>query len=164
MLNKQLKLNINRDVWINSLEIFLASLFFYCLHHVAQPIVSQTSWTKNSKKLCSSTSKGHAAYWEINILSISLGWKKNERASHHRHIFLTLVLLKMPFKRIEVFLSKKYYLQQFLTIFPKKKSDSAKKPLNSGGKDFFEMISFGKHFRANLPPLTNFEKVKIFFE
>ena len=96
---------------------------------------------------------------------ISIGKKTKRSACYHWQIFRPPILLKVPSKRMKKFFSEKYYRQQILTLFSKFENcpDFGKKPSVQVGKThFYEIISFGAHSTANLPPSTILEKIKFF--
>ena len=74
---------------------------------------------------------------------------KNKAATHHRHIFCFLTLLKIPFRRIKLFLSRKNTI-----LFPNSKFyDFCKKPsIQVQKRHFYEIISMDTHSTANSPP------------
>ena len=104
--------------------------------------------------------------WFLQVInSSSIKWLKNKTAGHHWHIFCPPFLLRDTFQKDESVLSKKYYLQQILIIFPNLKFLFfwfLQKTLNSGGKKTFLWNNIWYVFYSKFATFTNFVKIQFF--
>ena len=90
----------------------------------------------------------------------------NKTADHHRHIFNPPNMQKIPFRRMKAFVFQNILSSENFDNFPKIKFYwFLQKPSIYLKKRYFqEMKSIYTHFTANLPPFTDFKKIKFFPE